>query len=82
MIKVVFFAKLRERLGTDGVELDPIGIVTVADVLEALYQRYPHWQAELSQSQLLIAINHEMAKLSSEVKTGDELAFFPPVTGG
>lgn len=82
MIKVVFFAKLKERLGTQGIELDPMGIATVADVLDALYQHNPEWQIELQSGQLLVAINHEMAKLTSAVKSGDELALFPPVTGG
>ncbi|MCE2570105.1 molybdopterin converting factor subunit 1 [Motilimonas eburnea] len=82
MIKVVFFAKLRESLGTQAIELESTGISTVTDVLDTLHQRYPQWQSELVSTQLLVAINHEMAKLDSEVSSGDELALFPPVTGG
>ncbi|MCE2595413.1 molybdopterin converting factor subunit 1 [Motilimonas cestriensis] len=82
MINVVFFAKLRESLGIESIQLDVKGINTVEDILQTLYRHHPSWKGELSQGPLLVAINHDMARLTSPVKAGDEVAFFPPVTGG
>jgi molybdopterin synthase sulfur carrier subunit len=43
---------------------------------------HPHWEQFLSNSKLLVAVNHQYAKADVALKTGDEVAFFPPVTGG
>lgn len=82
MINVVFFAKLRESLGIESIQFESKGIKTVEDLLQAIYRHHPSWQTELNQDSLLVAVNHEMARLNSAVKAGDEVAFFPPVTGG
>lgn len=85
MIKVLFFAALRERLQTPMLELDSSALpveATAASVLTALQQKSDAWQQELSRQDLLCAINQRLSPLSATVKAGDELAFFPPVTGG
>lgn len=82
MIKVCFFAKLREQFECDELSLEHNGITHVADVVARLVALHPSWQAELSQERCLVAVNHAMAKADTEVKSGDEVAFFPPVTGG
>lgn len=82
MIKVVFFANLRERLGASEFILNDFMGVTVADVLRDIEKSNPQWHAILSEQKILIAVNHTMSGLSAPVKLGDEIAFFPPVTGG
>jgi len=82
MIKVKFFAVLRERLGTSEMSLEPTGINTVEDIIAALKKQSDKHQKELERYQLLCAVNQDMLPLSTSVKAGDEVALFPPVTGG
>ncbi len=85
-ISVRYFAKFREQLGVDheALSLDDTLPVTVATVMQVLGQRHGVWSEIFSQAEIpvLCAINQEMARASSTVDEGDELAFFPPVTGG
>lgn len=83
MIKILYFAKTREtiRKGEETLEL-PAGPVTVADIINLLVARGEPYNAAFEESRVLAAINQEMTSLSSTVSDGDELAFFPPVTGG
>ena len=74
-INVRYFASLRERLGRSQEQVEAKGIVTVAD----LWRRVA---SEPMAANTLIAINQEYAGPDSPVKAGDEVAFFPPVTGG
>lgn len=74
-IRVRLFASLRERLKLDQVELPAEGLATVADVWRAL-------TGEPLPQHVLAAVNLEYAKPEAQVKAGDEVAFFPPVTGG
>lgn len=79
-INVLYFASLREAIGCSNESLDlPEGAKTLADVREVLGQRHP---ALLSAKNLRAAINQKMAQGDSPVAEGDEVAFFPPVTGG
>jgi len=75
-ITVKFFASLRETIGKADVSLDTDNITTAADV----------WQIATDNHEpignMLVAINMEYANLDESVKDGDEVAFFPPVTGG
>lgn len=83
MIRILFFASLRERLRTTELELPAEGIATAGDVLAALTQRGPDWSDALSGAgPVMIAVNQTMARPASAVTDGDEVAFFPPVTGG
>lgn len=81
MIKVLFFAKYREQLGTTSLQMND-QYSTVEALIDALKAQGEQWQNVLSQSGLMIAVNQAMAKRDSPVKDGDEVAFFPPVTGG
>lgn len=75
MIQVKFFASLRERAGKPDMSLAPAGIASVADV----------WAASTDfdmPANTLVAINHEYVGRDAAVSDGDEVAFFPPVTGG
>ena len=75
-ITVKFFASLSEQLGKTEVLLDVDQELTLAEV----WQRASD-QAELP-SKVLMAINMEYSKLEDLVQDNDEVAFFPPVTGG
>jgi molybdopterin synthase sulfur carrier subunit len=81
-IKVLYFAGLREQLGTAGEDLDA-SATTVAGLRSMLMARGGAWQSALAQGKALrVAVNQEMAQPTTPVKPGDEIAFFPPVTGG
>jgi molybdopterin synthase sulfur carrier subunit len=84
MVKILYFAKLREDLGKNVEELDlPGDIATVAALRSHLMARGGAWATVLAQGKALrVAVNHEMADATTPVKPGDEVAFFPPVTGG
>ena len=80
-IRVLFFAKIREQLGQEQ--------ITVADdfaTVEALRQHLTAqgepWVSALATHQLLVGVNHTIVPLTTAIKAGDEIAFFPPVTGG
>ena len=83
-IKVLFFAALREQLGTAGEELElPAGVTTLGGLREHLRARGGGYAAALSDKALVrMAVNQQMAKPGAPIRAGDEVAFFPPVTGG
>jgi len=83
-LKLLFFARLREDLGTSVEELAlPADVGTVAALRAHLLARGGAWATTLAQGRALrVAVNHEMAEPTTPVKPGDEVAFFPPVTGG
>ena len=81
MIKVVFFASLRERLEMREATVEYLSQQSVHDVIITLQnndQRY----ALLTEQDVLSAVNHTLCGKDEPVKDGDEIAFFPPVTGG
>lgn len=83
MIKVVLFANLREDLGAESVGLDATGISIVQDVIEKLASdRGADWAELLSRDNILVAVNKEMMDRTAVVADDDEVAFFPPVSGG
>ena len=75
-IKVRYFASLKEQLGQAEAELQAAAPLTVREVWAQINPDKPLPDA------VLTAINQHYANLDSVVKDGDELAFFPPVTGG
>ncbi len=74
-INVRVFASLSEQLGISETTVDAGRVKTVAEVWAAITD------GSLS-SHILVAVNHEYADPSHVVQSGDEVAFFPPVTGG
>ncbi len=83
IIKVCYFARFRERLGVSEEELSMPASSTIEQVLEHLRQRGQPWAALFAPDQtVLVALNHAMVKKSCVLQQADELAFFPPVTGG
>ena len=84
MVTILYFARLRETLGTGSEQLTlPEGVANIASLREALVSRGGAWAQELSQAKRVrTAVNQDMASGDTPVNDGDEVAFFPPVTGG
>jgi molybdopterin synthase sulfur carrier subunit len=83
-IKVLFFAKLRELFGTNQVDVTfTESDNKVSDVLAALRQKGEVWAEALNENKSFrIAVNQEMVTEDVMINEGDEMALFPPVTGG
>ena len=81
MIKVLFFAQLREVLGTEKLELSA-EFHDVAALRLGLMSRGERWREYLESGKALVAVNQTLVTDSEPLKSGDEVAFFPPVTGG
>jgi molybdopterin synthase sulfur carrier subunit len=82
-VKVLYFAGLREAvgLGEEQIALPP-GVTTVGALREHLAGRGASWAALIAHRNLKAAVNHRMVGPDAPVAEGDEVAFFPPVTGG
>lgn len=86
MISVRFFAKYREQLGISTFtvavnEIDP-GKSTVATLKAVLAAKGDVWREILYAENTLCAVNQDLAGDNDAVASGDEVAFYPPVTGG
>ena len=84
MVTLLYFAGLRESLGCSREQLAlPSGNATVSSLIDALRNRDGRWtEAFAPGKSWRVAVNQRMADLATPVKAGDEVAFFPPVTGG
>jgi molybdopterin synthase sulfur carrier subunit len=74
-ISVCFFASLRERLGRDQEQLEYQPGLTAAEI-------WSNVASGIEVPNVLVAINQVHASMQDTVEDGDEIAFFPPVTGG
>lgn len=81
MIKVLFFAQVRELVGTDALELNS-NAANVEQLRQELVARGDRWALALEEGKLLAAVNQTLVESSHPINAGDEVAFFPPVTGG
>jgi len=83
-VTVLYFARLREALGRSSEEVAlPGGRPTVAALRAHLRARGGPWEAELTADKpVRAAVNQDMAKADTVLADRDEVAFFPPVTGG
>lgn len=81
-ITVCFFARLRENLGMERLTMTVPAESQISAVLTELASRGGAW-AELNSDQpVMMAVNQRMARRSTPLKDRDEVALFPPVTGG
>ena len=79
-IKVLYFASLREEVGRDSEMIDSPADITNPMNIEQLWQKATG--QEDFPEHLLVAVNQEYSNKQTTVSDGDEVAFFPPVTGG
>ncbi|MGF1908097.1 molybdopterin synthase sulfur carrier subunit [Vibrio kasasachensis] len=81
MIKVLFFAQTRELVSTDELLLEG-EFNTVEELRSHLASQKGKWDLAMDPSRLLAAVNQSIVPLTHSISSGDEVAFFPPVTGG
>lgn len=81
MINVLFFAQVRELIGCDRLTLDAI-FPSVEALRQHLAARNDRWALALEEGKLLAAVNQTLVSFDTPLTDGDEVAFFPPVTGG
>jgi sulfur-carrier protein len=83
-MKLLYFAWLRSKIGVAEETVDPPGTVaTVAALIDWLKARGPNYAEVLKNPKLVrVAVNREYVALDHKIKPGDEIALFPPVTGG
>ncbi|MDR3438466.1 molybdopterin converting factor subunit 1 [Telmatospirillum sp.] len=83
-MKILYFAWLRSRIGTGEEDVSPPSDVdTVGKLIDWLKSRSPaHAEALSKASVIRAAVNQDYAGLDHAVSSSDEVAFFPPVTGG
>ena len=82
MIRILYFASLRERLGSAEETLQEFP-ATLAALRAQLAARGGVWDEVFADEQrVLAAVNQEMVPAEQVLKAGDEIGFFPPVTGG
>ena len=83
-VKILLFANLREKVGTEAEVVEvPDSASTVAGLRMHLMKRGGAWHEVLADTKVVrVAVNHDMAASNAPLAPGDEVAFFPPVTGG
>ena len=83
-MKLLYFAWLRAKIGIAEERLDPPPeVATVAALLDWLRRRGPGFAEALKDTKTVrVAVNQEYVGWDHPLKPGDEVALFPPVTGG
>lgn len=84
MLKVLFFARVREELACSGLDLKWPDNGLDLNALEEMLcvERGATWRDVLTQDNMIRAVNHKVIAHNCVLSDGDEVAFFPPVTGG
>ncbi|HYC48856.1 MAG TPA: molybdopterin converting factor subunit 1 [Burkholderiales bacterium] len=84
MVTILYFARLKESLGKAREEFAlPESVIDLGGLRDVLAGRGGAWAQELSGARpVRAAVNQEMAAADTPIRDGDEVAFFPPVTGG
>lgn len=83
-MKILYFAWLRQRIGTGEETVDaPETVRTVTELVEWLKNRGPEYAEALSDMETIrVAVNQEFADMDTTLSGDEEVAFFPPMTGG
>ncbi len=84
MASVLYFASLAETIGNKSEQFElPADCTTVIDLVALLRQRGEPFDSTFDgTTRILVAINQEMSEPEATIRDSDEIAFFPPVTGG
>ncbi|MCY1347201.1 Molybdopterin synthase sulfur carrier subunit [compost metagenome] len=83
MIRVQYFARYREQLGLEEEALPwTPSLSSLGDLHRLLLKRGQQWTATLGEANLMCARNQDLCSLEEPLQDGDEIAFFPTVTGG
>jgi len=83
MIQLRYFASLRESLGIGDEQIElPDGVRDLPGLTRWLQSRSESWATALADTRLHVAVNQEIVKPDASIADGDEVAWFPPVTGG
>ena len=83
-MKILYFSWLKDKIGTNSEEIDkPIKVKTVMDLIQFLKNiSKGHEDAFTHLKSVKVAVNKNFANFETEINNNDEIAFFPPVTGG
>lgn len=83
-MKLIYFAWIKSQIGISEEDVDPPeSVTTVGELLTWLAERGPQFAAALQDRDVIrVAINQEFADTNATIAPGDEVALFPPVTGG
>ena len=82
-MKILYFARFRERLGcAEELWQGVPPVTTIQDLVTALVARGGAWEEVFGGSRFLASVNQEIVPLSASISPEDEVAFFPPVAGG
>lgn len=79
-VKLLFFATIRDRMGTKSLELDVPDALTIQGLKDKLSEEYP--KVKESMKSVLITINREYAFDEAVIPSNAEIGMFPPVSGG
>ena len=86
MLKILFFGQIKDVTQTEYLDIDIIQngerLNTVAKLRSLLQEKGAIWNEYLAYGRALVAVNQEMTGDDAEINEADEIAFFPPVTGG
>ena len=83
MLNILYFASLREAFGTAGETIALPVPASVSALIDTLRARGGVWSSALdTDKRWRVAVNQEMAAMDTTLRAGDEVAIFPPVTGG
>lgn len=81
-ISILFFASFKEQLGVDKITYEVTENTSITQLCNALTKQGNNWQKVFSSPSLLVAVNQSMVEFDHQLNENDEVAFFPPVTGG
>ena len=79
-VKITFFGRFREITGEDEATLEIEKDLTLKEILEIIFKKYPRLKEE--KNSMLFSVNHRYASLETIIRHGDKIAVFPPVGGG
>lgn len=82
MIKVLYFASVKEKLGIESEFFECQEGLTLARLITRISEKHPELRTLTVTKRLLYAVNQEVSGLSATLKDGDEVAILPPLSGG